>query len=91
MGVNLDRFSGDGPAPDNATDVAQMVERCNGLLDDLRYTFAVDTIEGIRATCQARGYVTGEQRRAITNIETSVQEREDRPRGGSRRYEGWHR
>lgn len=95
MAIDLDKFDDTprpGQAPENAKEVRRMVEQCDDLLDDARYSFAFATIEGIRTTVQERGYVTVGQTQAIANIETSVRERENYDgRKRSRRYEGWGR
>lgn len=55
-----------------------------GDIDDLlasdNYGWAMETLDGIRATVERTKRVTEGQRRAVSNIEN---------RGESRRYEGW--
>lgn len=66
----------------------QFIGEIDELLEDATYTWALDTLEGIRKTVEARRAVTEGQRRAITNIRRSGERREG---GVRRRYEGWGR
>ena len=83
------------PPLDNLSDAPLISERAqtlideiDTLLDDERYRFAADTLEGIKATLSEGREPTPGQYLAVRNIreskEKSVQERG----GWSRRYEG---
>jgi hypothetical protein len=48
----------------------------SSMLDNRRYRFAGDTIEGIYTTVDHAGYVTAGQRKAINNIRRGVGEAE---------------
>ena len=58
------------------------------LLSDERAEFAWDTVSGIRDTIERTGKCSDKMAAALTNIQTSLREKSDRPRGG-RRYEGY--
>jgi hypothetical protein len=62
-------------------------------IDDLlatgRVTFAESTLRGIQESVERTEQVTEGQRRAVRNIEAASERSRERPRGGSRRYEGW--
>ena len=67
------------------TDWYQMLED----IEELRAKagWAEDTLSGIAQTIEQTHRVTDGQKRAVRNIEDAISRR----RGGSRRYEGWHR
>lgn len=84
----LDPSQGPGTLSQQAKD---FLDELSELLGDTRYNFANETLSGIFESVERTGHVTPGQYTAVRNIRTSVQAREDRPRGGSRRYEGWSR
>jgi|SRR5262245_26134882 len=59
----------------------QFVGRIDDLLADREYTFATDTLTGIKETVEHTRRVTEGQKRAVNNIENRGE--------GRRRYEGW--
>jgi hypothetical protein len=84
----LDPDQGPGKLSERARD---FLDELSELLGDTRFNFANDTLSGIFESVERTGHVTPGQYTAVGNIRTSVADREDRPRGGSRRYEGWSR
>jgi len=50
----------------------QLVERCDELLTDARYDFAIETVSGIRDWCHEKQFCTQDQVDAIENIAKSV-------------------
>jgi hypothetical protein len=48
------------------------VESCDEMLDNPKYQWAYDTIEGIRDNILKNGRVTEKQQSAIRNIRTSI-------------------
>lgn len=67
----------------------QFAEEIEELLATGRYSWAEDTLEGIKESVQKFRVVTDNQRRAVRNIEAGAARSEGRR--GSRRYEGWSR
>jgi len=66
------------------------------LLEDPAFSFAADTLEGIRDTVRLRQQVSEAQREAIDNIRAGGERHEEQRRGWERhekrtgrRYEGW--
>ena len=53
-------------------EIVDWISRMDILLDDDRYEFAWSEIEGIRDTINSTDRITKGQKRAITNIEESV-------------------
>jgi hypothetical protein len=89
--TNDDAVPDDGgrPLPQEARAFLDDIEELQS--DGGKYQWAVETLNGIYETVQRTKSVTEGQRRAVSNIRNSVEERE-RGRGkGSRRYEGWSR
>lgn len=75
-------------------DAWRFIQRCKVMELDPMYTFAYDTIAGIRCTVETTGTVTVGQETAIQNIATGAQRAEDarderRDRGRYRRK--WER
>lgn len=54
-------------------DWEEALEQANRLLDDGRYAFASETIEGIADWIEERQHVTDAQQEALNNIERSKQ------------------
>lgn len=91
---DLDLTPGDGPGLRNEQEIQKakdFLEEISELLGDRRFNFAHETLSGIWETVERTLRVTPGQYTAVRNIRRSVEEREERPRGGSRRYEGWSR
>ena len=86
--MRADQLS-DAPLPDDALKARDFAEELTQLLDDARFSWAWDTLGGIRDTVLTRQTVSPKQYIAVRNIRQSVAERErgDGPRW-SRRYEG---
>ena len=89
--LNLDPDEGPGQ-PHKLTEAARdFLDEVAELLGDARYNFATETLSGVWNTVERTGRVTPGQYTAVGNIRRGVEEQEERPRGGSRRYEGWQR
>ena len=85
LGLPLD----DLPALDQRdTDWYRFAQEIDDLLATGRYTWAEDSLSGIRETVLKLERVTDGQRRAVGNIEAAVEQRQYRRRyeGHSRRY-----
>lgn len=72
----------------------RFIQQCKAMELDPMYTFAYDTIAGIRCTVELTGHVTAGQETAIHNIRVGAQRGEDarqerRDRGRYRRR--WER
>lgn len=96
MGKSLDdlHLSNDGPGRDReerSAEARAFLDEISDLLGDRRYNWANETLSDIFDAVEGSLRVSDGQRRAVQNIRRSVEEREERPRGGSRRYEGWSR
>lgn len=90
--LHLDPDEGPGPSQTrHAEEARAFLDALSDLLADRRYNFANETLSGIWDSVEGTLRVTEGQRQAVANIRRSVEEREDKPRGGSRRYEGWSR
>ena len=55
-------------------DWEEELDRISGLVEDGRYDFALETLEGILRWVEDQEHVTQKQRMAIDNIEMSVHE-----------------
>lgn len=80
----------------NLSDWESVVARIDQMLGDERYSFAADTLEGIRKTISIRQSYTAPQIMAIDNIQEGGDRRAEGERdrhagrrGGGRRYEGF--
>ena len=89
--LNLDPDDGPGTPRPLSPKAQDFLDELDELLSDRRFNFATDTLSGIHDTVKRTGQVTPGQYTAVGNIRRGVAEREDKPRGGSRRYEGWQR
>lgn len=77
------------PAYINATEFIQEIE---GMLFDGEYSWAYETLDGIRDTVSHTEEVTDRQWEAVQNIRRAGEGRKARAEGGrSRRYEGFRR
>lgn len=70
-------------------EIDDFLEEIDNLLNDKRFTFASDTLNGIRDSVETFRTISVRQRQAITNIKASVEGRQEKK--SSRRYEGWTR
>lgn len=61
------------------------------LLSTGEYTWAEDTLRDIQLTVEQTQHVTDRQRQAVDNIEAARRDQPEPRRGGSRRYEGFHK
>ncbi len=52
-------------------------EKCEGMLNDSSYEFALDTIDGIYNWIQSNNHVTEKQKESINNIYESIDNFED--------------
>lgn len=52
-------------------DWEDLIDQIDGLLDDERYSFAQDTLCGIRDWVEENKHCTGPQKQAVNNIEAS--------------------
>jgi hypothetical protein len=71
----------DAPLPTEGlrkpVDAGRFIQRCKVMELDPMYTFAYDTIAGIRCMVESTGTVTVGQERAIANIQAGAQRTED--------------
>jgi hypothetical protein len=84
-----DRLTSDYAAQKRETE--KFLAMLEEMEEDPAYLWAFDTVSGIKASVGLNSSVTPGQREAILNIRRAKEQREDRPRGKSRRYEGWDR
>ena len=71
------------------SDWYQFSQEIEDLLATGKATFAEDTLRGIQETVEAHHRVTIGQKQAVRNVEIAIERSRDRPRSGSRRYEGF--
>ena len=57
--------------------VVRFVDRIEEHIDDPTYSWALDTLEGIRDDVTMKGRFTERQEEAVTNIEAAVERRAD--------------
>jgi hypothetical protein len=76
----------ESPIPDERDSAwYQFIAEIDDLTASDDYTWALDTLSGIRETVEKTRRVTEGQRRAVKHIEAA------RTKEASRRYEGWRR
>jgi hypothetical protein len=77
----------ENPAEDvRDTEWYQFAARLDDLIESAEFTWAFDTLSGIRETVEHTRRVSDGQRRAVANIEA----RGETQRGGTRRYDGFY-
>jgi hypothetical protein len=58
-------------------DYGEYLDMCYEMLDDIEYSFAFDTINGIKNWVEEKRHITDKQKSAIENIFNSKNDKED--------------